>query len=451
MLEDLRTLRDSDVRALKEKSHDVEQLRQEVERLAGEVEVLRGVVEEGLKERREVREQMSERSISRSQSFQGDLDAARSYVSQDIEIAPAAHAMEDPESGDETTSGRSTPSPQPSPQRGPRLGDRTIHTDQATVGSPAAGPSSQPFISPQEIDRIAEELSERRSERSGSRSGSVMSSVTYSNRPDSRRSQPMRSPSVSRESSVGDPASEDETETETTTRPQAAPAKRKAHAGVPPRSEQEQEAYQQQRTAGAGSSAPRQQPQYAQPQHQGQNPTANAQGETETPFPQIRGAYLEKLFFSAPEHNENTCTVCHRRRRAGVGAEPQRAGTWRKNGWTGLGRTNAAVDDEGFAEGSDDAYVGHDGVRFAADKGKQRERADQQDCVPPQTVLARVLRELEDDFTHYKGYVLNVSFHSTSLFMTILGYILSSRISTRSSTPCQMSRNVTCSRSIYAR
>jgi prefoldin subunit 5 len=56
LLHELRSLRESDARTLREKSAEVERLREEVERLAGEVEVLRGVVEEGLNERRAVRE-----------------------------------------------------------------------------------------------------------------------------------------------------------------------------------------------------------------------------------------------------------------------------------------------------------------------------------------------------------------------------------------------------------
>lgn len=52
-------------------------------------------------------------------------------------------------------------------------------------------------------------------------------------------------------------------------------------------------------------------------------------------------------------------------------------------------------DDEGFAEGMDEEIMA-------------RERQWQErDRDPPQTVLMRVVRELEDDFTHYKGYVLS--------------------------------------------
>ena len=57
LLTELRSLRDANARALQSKSEDVELLRDRVEWLAGEVEVLKGVVEEGLKERRMVREQ----------------------------------------------------------------------------------------------------------------------------------------------------------------------------------------------------------------------------------------------------------------------------------------------------------------------------------------------------------------------------------------------------------
>ena len=60
-------------------------------------------------------------------------------------------------------------------------------------------------------------------------------------------------------------------------------------------------------------------------------------------------------------------------------------------------------DDEGFVEGEDDARAAY--LRRNT-KGKERAGNDEDDRVPPQTVIARVLRELEDDFTHYKRYVL---------------------------------------------
>jgi hypothetical protein len=48
--------------------------------------------------------------------------------------------------------------------------------------------------------------------------------------------------------------------------------------------------------------------------------------------------------------------------------------------------------------------VGADGdIKFC--EGDERRIAEiaAQSGVPPQTILARVLRELEDDFTHYKS------------------------------------------------
>ena len=57
LLAELRTLRDADTEALQAKSEEVNMLKDKVEGLAGEVEVLKGVVEEGLKERRMLREQ----------------------------------------------------------------------------------------------------------------------------------------------------------------------------------------------------------------------------------------------------------------------------------------------------------------------------------------------------------------------------------------------------------
>lgn len=114
------------------------------------------------------------------------------------------------------------------------------------------------------------------------------------------------------------------------------------------------------------------------------------QADGESAFPQIRGARLERLFFSAPEHNAETCTVCHRRRRRRP-AEDEQAATWLREHQQHRAED---TDDEGFVEGPENAR----------DRRAYATRATG-DRVPPQTVLARVLRELEDDFTHYKRCV----------------------------------------------
>ena len=64
-------------------------------------------------------------------------------------------------------------------------------------------------------------------------------------------------------------------------------------------------------------------------------------------------------------------------------------------------------EDEGFGEGS----VIEDGEGRRSSQGTAAVNLDflnrdsRDGHLPPQTVLVRVLRELEDDFTHYKGYV----------------------------------------------
>jgi len=84
------------------------------------------------------------------------------------------------------------------------------------------------------------------------------------------------------------------------------------------------------------------------------------------------------------------------------------------------GNAPADDDDEGFVDGSEEA--GHEHIPpNTKSKGKQRDwtgfgnktyrwkRCVERGMLPPQTVLARVLRELEDDFTHYKGIYVELA------------------------------------------
>ena len=137
LLGELRTLRDSDAKTLREKSAEVERLREEVEKLAGEVEVLKGVVEEGLNERRTVRE-------------------ASTQVEVQVEPTEREQVQEKTEEEDDT------------PLIPPRANvDRTMRTDHATLGSSnLTGTPSSPFIDKEELHRISFELEERRSDRS---------------------------------------------------------------------------------------------------------------------------------------------------------------------------------------------------------------------------------------------------------------------------------------------
>ncbi|KAI0917466.1 hypothetical protein AcW1_007340 [Taiwanofungus camphoratus] len=171
LLSELRSLRDSDVHALAEKSKDVDNLRQEVERLAGEVEVLRGVVEEGLKERRGAREQLSLESSHISEDEHSEENAQFGEVDEaanrEIDEREEQYSSESEDDNESTISSRLR-SPTPSPRRHAGLADRTMRTDHATVGSSqlAEGMSTKPFVDASELERISAEVEERRLERS---------------------------------------------------------------------------------------------------------------------------------------------------------------------------------------------------------------------------------------------------------------------------------------------
>ena len=364
LLEELRGLRDSDVRALKDKSHEINQLRQEVERLAGEVEVLRGVVEEGLKERREVREQSAEHSRS--------LDRPRSPSVREAEVSnlglPERQrevniANQDSDSDAESDDSHSTPSPKPTPQhhQATRTGDKTERTDLATHGSPSPAVGQRPFIDPTEITRISEDISERRLERSGSLSpiarfeASILPGKNRGYHTDSDGSEDEGNYSL-QDARPRSRASIDSNKSTVREARRIPSPVRRPTAPIPSSSY-------------SAVNAPRvKSPTFAARDAAG--PSKPTSSTAEPPFPQIRGEYLERLFFSAPDHNTDTCTVCNRRSRARQGRR-QSSEKWRRH---------AENEDEGFVEGSPKYRT----------KGKERERhPSDNDRLPPQTVLAR--------------------------------------------------------------
>jgi len=363
LLDELRSLREADKNTLRQKVREVDLLRREVEKIAGEVEVLKGVVEEGLRERRgrspshshdeprghgldvDQREDSGDYAAERDRDEDEDLDPqqdADDYEIEDVQPDLARRA----------------------------LLERKTRTDHVAFGSstiPGNVGNTQRYVDDSELERISVELEERRSERSrsSSRLGSSVSSNGSHRAPSVASStRSARNPLIS-----------------------APPLQR---AATPDK---------QRRRQASGSSVPlpTQDPRPPAP-----TPAHAREGHHagEVPFPQIRGAQLERMFFSAPEHNSKTCTVCNRRRYREAAPRP----LWYPAS-KGHNVTVADVNDkdEGFGEGS----VIEDGALRGCAVNLDFLNGDaQNDHLPPQTVLVRVLRELEDDFTHYKGWVL---------------------------------------------
>ncbi|KAI9465634.1 hypothetical protein BJY52DRAFT_1245223 [Lactarius psammicola] len=356
LLDELRTLREADKNTLRQKVREVDLLRREVEKIAGEVEVLKGVVEEGLRERRE-------RSLSNSHD--GPQDHGPD-VSQEQNIGDfnAEEGRDEDEDEDGSPNSQQDADDyeiedvQPALARRALL-ERTIRTDHATFGStPMTGNEghARRYVDHDEVERISVELEERRSERS--RSSSRLGSSLSSNGSH-------RASSVA--SSIGSARS---------SRIPESPAERAATPDV---------IRQQRRRV---SSPP--------PAVQGSRPCAPTPAHAarerhtaeETPFPQIRGARLERMFFSAPEHNAKTCTAA------------QRPLWYPASKGRKVTVADAGEEDEGFEEGSIADGERAQGATMNLDF---LDKAPRSDNLPPQTVLVRVLRELEDDFTHYKG------------------------------------------------
>jgi hypothetical protein len=367
LLDELRSLREADKHTLRQKVREVDHLRREVEKIAGEVEVLKGVVEEGLRERRE--RNLSHTYDEPQPHDPGDgEDKDESEVEREEDESPNAQQdMDEIEDVQPTLARRA-------------LLERKTHVGHTTADPlpiTSKGGNPRRYVEDTEVERISMELEERRSERS--RSSSRLGSSLSSNGS-------YRAPSVA--SSIG------------SARNSSIAASLLERAATP------DSIHQPRQKASSRPIVQDSRPPAPTPAHAARERHREAAGE-ETPFPQIRGARLERMFFSAPEHNARTCTVCHRRRHCEAVPRP----LWYP---ASKGRNVTVADaneeDEGFEEGSvmENGEGGNplQGTAVNLDFLSKDARNHE---IPPQTVLVRVLRELEDDFTHYKGYVF-VSF-----------------------------------------
>ncbi|KAI5118867.1 hypothetical protein M0805_005310 [Coniferiporia weirii] len=366
-LGELRSMRECDLRNLRDKITEVDNLKLEVERLGGEVEILRGVVEEGLKERRRVKESIDSANNSSVSVFQ--MPQVQKSLNDDENAK--SRTMPDYSGHVDSTcepSRADMPSPPPSRPQSRQEPRPPVHDAMMQTGFVVSGPSrtgvneGRRFIDEDELERVSAEVEERRSERSASNSQDhsqdrdIVQSprITVRERPQVQSSRSARSKL-----------------TEGNRRPRArvvdeeSPRSSRAFARTPAR------------------------------------PVKSQKADIATPFPQIRGERLERLFFSAPEHNAKTCRVCHRRRRPGESDDELDFPSWlppRKRARFGMKEEQSRHGDVGVGDtGDDDRSFGHGSLNPATKPPFSEDR------LPPQTVLVRVLRELEDDFTHYKG------------------------------------------------
>ena len=350
---------------------EVDHLRQEVERLAGEVVVLRGVVEEGLKERREIKEQHSARSShmddasevlddnQNSNDSRSDVSAGDMSTIHAAQSKYAAH-----------TSLLSPPSSRPA-SRSSHRGALPSSIEHSLAHD--AGEEEEPFISSAEMDRISQELSERRTERSISAYSGKSPSASREMQSQVRRDPPAKTSSrrpfevPPRESKL-DPVNV-----------QAATRGSSGHRNAAdPR-------LQRQPSAGS-SSAPGLQKQKLQQYDDGH------EYKMDPLLSRIPAARLDCP--SGPSHEPQTCTICHRRRlRQRKPAADGEEEPWIRELDARIGK----ISSQGTAPQGPTKTIGNI---------PQRTRDPADDKLPPQTVLTKVLRELEDDFVHYKAYVL---------------------------------------------
>ncbi|KAJ7288548.1 hypothetical protein C8J57DRAFT_1166320, partial [Mycena rebaudengoi] len=438
LLTELRKLRERDSRALKEKGDEVDRLRREVERLAGEVEVLRGVVEEGLRERRAVREatmttEPSAADVAMSEDLELDSEEGEEGEAQQDDPLDDRSSLEEEDEEEEDDDDETEAEPfdplsilgssrENGGASGSAIPDRTVRTDHATRGSGVSNNNSgnnttaNRFIGDEEVARVAADMEERRAaDRSAEQE-------REREREHEREREREREHERERER-------ERERQRNRTTR---SPVMRNHNHNRRATVEEVSDAGTERGVPRAGPSQPRQQQQQSPPQlarptvptpSRPAVPTPSrarrdryAASDVDddagpaTPFPQIRGARLERLFFSAPPHDRRTCAVCCRR----TGVDAGVGGGWGRRG-RGHGEDEHREDgeededeDEGFVEGFQREHA-RGGGNGDDNNNNDYEAAARKAGLPAQTLVARVIRELEDDFTHYKSVYVELA------------------------------------------
>lgn len=405
VVEELRSLRNEDEAEIEQRCQEVEELRGQVESLGAEVHRLRGIIEESVRERRAAVQQQEESQLYEDEE-EGGYHNSRVEEDHDlleppvIRVPNALSTVPEEESQDprlldsppigEGRIGHGRPSSRLSNgtrrriPSGPPLADDSIITNEphdfrsrATVGSSGRAARrfidvspffslsdditscSRWFIQISELERVESDVEERRSFLS-TRSFVTGLDNTLDGHPRERQQR------------AQSPAND------------AGPSN--THV-----------TFDEQLHLSPGST-------HSKP-HKSKKRSQEA-------FPQIRGARMEKLFFSLPDHNEATCHVCRRR-----GNEPAHRAHINPH-WKGVAAVHHAQGDgydNALGAGDVSAEQILEAAAAAFDRARKQQRGvsagiggngDDDEGLPPQAVIARVLRELEDDFTHVKSCVL---------------------------------------------
>ncbi|KDQ09859.1 hypothetical protein BOTBODRAFT_58395 [Botryobasidium botryosum FD-172 SS1] len=426
---ELRELREQDQREITERCNEVTMLCEEVERLAAEVERLKEEVEEGVQKRREIRERKEEEE---------EQARALSAVPEEEEIFDAEGEGEVEAEG-EDEEGHWEEQLAPRTQQASTLEQQMPNLSFQRAASPAVGtprPSSRlsllRVLSPQgDFRRSTSGPSSPvpRSPRADLRA-SAPASVPHTYTPQEEEPvAPSRGERTDRATAgspsrrymdseeVAEAVAEAELEDQQSLRSeyfaqQDAPGQMTVTIDEPTASASQSIASERHQPAPAPTSAPAGPSSSSRRAHNRDHAHTSRHlsrhhsspaPDISAPFPRIRGEHLERLFFSAPAHDERTCGMCRRR------GHEQHSGAHSN-------QTQRRDRDRGHRASEPEwAPPPPRGVRQMRRTASGRyaeeheEVEEEEERLPPQTVLARVVRELEDDFAHYKSIYIELA------------------------------------------
>ncbi|KIO23851.1 hypothetical protein M407DRAFT_26713 [Tulasnella calospora MUT 4182] len=426
-LQELRQIRERDALALQSKLHEVEEAHEQVDELAAEVDRLRAIIDEGLRERRRAKE--AEEMLSRASLHPGELSTVREATNEDEDESQAEdmyghyqyqsqpnrqysppgqdQSQEDAQTEHDYAGGREQREEQPRHTVRIALHEPTL---EYTVGDVTQPLEPEPVQPHQQLFGRQRSGSNATTVRSASRLSSRAPSPRFGGQvrvaPEPVRRAPSRMSNLRGDGGRSPDLGDDAATTSSLGRPVPPGSRRFITAAELQRLEADVEDRRSERSmstnhtgdgdsqpfdpnlsrAGSdpGSIAPGRPTKY---QHNGRpgsrltrhhsSPPTHTGG---APVPHLRSKQAEKLFFEQTNHDESTCTKCHRRRKDRSEAQHEE--------WLAT-----------FLKRRTSRTAAQDGDMGDVDV----------DRLPPQTVLARVVRELEDEFTHHKSIYVELA------------------------------------------